>query len=102
MREVIGRTAAELNGSRFSQETPGPLAVERDHFDASLRTLGRCLASRQMSSDAATRLLQGPLADVMTHVGQIALLRRLAGSPIPPENFYTAAIDVDDLAGTAS
>ena len=55
-----------------------------------------------MSSDAANRLLQGPLADVMTHVGQIALLRRLTGSPIPPENFYTAAIDVDDLAGTAS
>ncbi len=38
------------------------------------------------------RLLQGPFADAMTHAGQLAMLRRLAGSPIPPENFLEAAI----------
>ena len=32
------------------------------------------------------QLLQGPLSDIMTHVGQLALLRRLHGSPVPPEN----------------
>jgi hypothetical protein len=39
------------------------------------------------------RLLQGPFADAMTHAGQLAMLRRLAGSPVPPENFIVAEID---------
>jgi hypothetical protein len=43
------------------------------------------------------RLLQGPLADAMTHVGQIALLRRLYGVPIPAENFLKANIRDDNL-----
>ncbi|UCH24477.1 MAG: hypothetical protein JSV66_11015 [Trueperaceae bacterium] len=38
------------------------------------------------------RLLQGPLADIMTHVGQLAMLRRLAGSSVPAENFSNAEI----------
>jgi hypothetical protein len=42
-------------------------------------------------------MLQGPLADAMTHVGQIAMLRRLAGSPVPPENFIVASISSSNL-----
>jgi hypothetical protein len=50
--------------------------------------------------DQATvhRLLQGPLSDVMTHVGQVAMLRRLAGSPIPAESFYDADIVLGDVS----
>lgn len=43
------------------------------------------------------KLLQGPLSDTMTHVGQLAILRRLAGSPVPPENFLMAKIDPKNL-----
>jgi hypothetical protein len=43
------------------------------------------------------RLLQGPLADAMTHVGQLAMLRRMEGTPIPPENFLRADVDADRL-----
>ena len=43
------------------------------------------------ASEART-LLQGPLADVMTHVGQLAMLRRLADSPLEGENFTKADI----------
>ncbi len=39
------------------------------------------------------RLLQGPLADAMTHVGQLAVPRRVAGAPVPPENFVFADVD---------
>ena len=39
------------------------------------------------------RLVQGPLSDALTHAGQLALLRRLAGAPIPPENFHDATIE---------
>jgi hypothetical protein len=43
-------------------------------------------------------LLQGPFSDAMTHAGQLALLRRLSGSPIPPENFIYADITPENLS----
>jgi hypothetical protein len=43
-------------------------------------------------------LLQGPFSDAMTHAGQLALLRRLAGSPVPPENFVFADIKSSNLS----
>ena len=42
-------------------------------------------------------LLQGPFSDAMTHAGQLALLRRLSGSPVPPENFVFADVDAANL-----
>jgi len=52
--------------------------------------------SREQPLDGTTpeRLLQGPFSDAMTHSGQLAMLRRLSGEPIPPENFHDAEIDV--------
>ena len=43
------------------------------------------------------QLLQGPLADAMTHVGQLAMLRRLAGDPVPSENFIHAQVTPANL-----
>ena len=43
------------------------------------------------------QLLQGPFSDAMTHAGQLAILRRLAGSPVPSENFIFAAISPENL-----
>jgi hypothetical protein len=50
-----------------------------------------------LASDAplhvpAEKLFQGPVADALTHVGQIAILRRLAGAPIRGENYFQADI----------
>lgn len=45
-----------------------------------------------IGDSSAEQLLQGPLADSMTHAGQLAMLRRLSGHPIPPENFHAADI----------
>ena len=43
------------------------------------------------------QLLQGPFSDAMTHAGQLALLRRLAGAPVAPENFIVADIRKSNL-----
>ena len=43
------------------------------------------------------RLLQGPFADAMSHAGQLAMLRRLFGDPVPPENFIVAEISPENL-----
>ena len=69
------------------------LAEEQARFHDSLEQLSHHLEqSASFSSSSAEQLLQGPFADAMTHAGQLAMLRRLAGAPIPPENFYAAPI----------
>jgi len=68
-------------------------ALEVERFFAFLRELADRLDATVDLADAdADRLLQGPLSDAMTHAGQLALLRRLSGSPIPPENFLAAEV----------
>ena len=59
---------------------------------AALGRLDARLAAGQAPACAAERLLQGPLADALTHVGQLALLRRVAGAPVPGENFFVADV----------
>jgi len=50
------------------------------------------LASDEALGSSAEKLFQGPVADALTHVGQIAMLRRLAGGPIRGENYHQAEI----------
>ena len=50
------------------------------------------LASDQELQVQAEKLFQGPVADALSHVGQIALLRRMAGAPIRGENYFKAEI----------
>jgi hypothetical protein len=66
-------------------------AGSRRFFD-SLARFDEYLASGAPLGSPAERLFQGPVADALTHVGQIALLRRLAGSPIKGENYHKADI----------
>jgi hypothetical protein len=66
-------------------------------FHDMLEEIGTLLESGTPLSITTEQLLQGPFADVMTHVGQLGLLRRLADSPVAPENFIYAHIDGDRL-----
>jgi hypothetical protein len=43
------------------------------------------------------KLIQGPIADALTHVGQIVLLRRVAGKPVRVESYFTVEIVVGDV-----
>jgi hypothetical protein len=52
----------------------------------------------ELEGERLERLLQGPLSDAMTHVGQLAMLRRIAGSPIHAENFIKAAIKAGQVS----
>lgn len=60
-------------------------------FDA-LARLDAQLAAGPLAGVSAEELLQGPVADALTHVGQLTLLRRLAGAPIRGENYRKADI----------
>jgi len=67
-------------------------------FHENVEAIGRLLEAGTRLRDITTeQLLQGPFSDVMTHVGQLGLLRRLADAPVAPENFIYAEIRGDRL-----
>ena len=63
---------------------------EVERFFAALKKFDDFLASNEPVQAPLERLFQGPIADAFTHVGQIAILRRLAGDPLKGENYYKA------------
>jgi len=65
---------------------------EIDRFHTALKSFDDYLASDSELSASCERLFQGPIADALTHVGQIAMLRRVAGEPMKGENYSRAKI----------
>jgi hypothetical protein len=82
---------------KWHSSTPGEWNAEASRFFAGLGALDQALAETKLLGAPAERLFQGPLADAHTHVGQIALLRRMAGSPIRGENYFVADIAVGNV-----
>lgn len=76
----------------FHESTPLPWEQEIARFFAALREFDSSLASQETLGFPAERLFQGPIADALTHVGQIAMLRRISGAPIKGENYFKAEI----------
>lgn len=71
-----------------------PLAWKKEveRFFAALKEFDDYLASGAQLHDSPAALFQGPIADSLTHIGQIAMLRRMAGYPIKGENYHRAEI----------
>ncbi len=71
-----------------------PLEWDREveRFFAALEKFDAYLASGEPLHAPEERLFQGPLADALTHTGQIAMLRRMAGAKMSGENYYAAEI----------
>jgi hypothetical protein len=76
----------------WTTSTPLPWDEEVARFFATLQRFDDYLASDAPLACQPEHLFQGPIADALNHVGQIALLRRLAGAPIKGENYYRADI----------
>ena len=77
---------------RWHDSKPLSWAEEQRRFFVALKAFDTFLASQEPLNAPVERLLQGPVADALTHVGQLAMLRRLSGSPTHGEDFYVAAI----------
>jgi len=65
---------------------------EVEHFYATLSRLDASIEEGLPREVTEEQLLQGPFSDAMAHLGQILMLRRMAGSPVPAENFIYADI----------
>jgi hypothetical protein len=78
---------------RWRTSTPLPWDEEVARFWATLQAFDDYLASDAPLGAPVEQLLQGPVADSLTHIGQLAMLRRLAGGPVRGENYFKARIE---------
>jgi hypothetical protein len=80
------------SNQRWNDSIPLPWHEEEHRFFAALQALEDYLASGQPLGVSPEKLVQGPIADAFAHVGQIAMLRRIAGSPVKAENYAKAEV----------
>jgi hypothetical protein len=78
--------------SEWHSSKPLPWEQEVSRFFSAMDKFDKLLASTEALGCPPEKLFQGPLADALTHIGQIAMLRRMSGSPIKSENYYGADI----------
>ncbi|MDQ3908629.1 MAG: hypothetical protein M3268_09845 [Acidobacteriota bacterium] len=98
MESVLGYARTLFVGGEYDQVPLEDFGAEVARFHATVEELARLLESdAPLREITPERLLQGPFSDAMTHAGQLAMLRRLAGSPVPPENFVYAEVSPDNL-----
>jgi len=91
------------DGSKqWHDSTPLEWDQECARFFAALQKFDDYLASDKPLQASAEKLFQGPIADALTHVGQIAMLRRMAGAPIKGENYYAADIAIGRVGADQS
>jgi len=80
--------------SKWTAEGGDDWDHEVTRFFARLEALDRAMAEIDPSTYRVDSLIQGPLADALTHVGQLAMLRGSAGAPVRPESYARAEISV--------
>jgi hypothetical protein len=77
----------------WHDSTSGEWDADVARFFDGLQTLDAALAESGPLACEWTRLFQGPIADAFTHVGQLGMLRRMAGSAVRGENYFKADIE---------
>ncbi len=93
MGDLLDWAYAMASGApAWRNSTPLPWLQEVERFFAALEKFDSYLASGSEVHATEERLFQGPVADALTHTGQLALLRRLAGQPMRGENYFKAEI----------
>ncbi|MFH2055698.1 MAG: hypothetical protein ABIJ61_07055 [bacterium] len=98
MDSVLGYARTFFSGGNYQPPQFTDFGEAVAHFHEILSDLARQLEQgAELREVSVENLLQGPLADAMTHAGQLALLRRLSGNPVPPENFVLAEVDPANL-----
>ncbi len=103
--ELIRHMTSVLGFARAAFVGGGFVTLPGKSFDDEVRDFHRILSDlREHLRVGSTfhamtpeQLLQGPFADAMTHAGQLAMLRRFAGCPVPPEDFSRALIDARNV-----
>lgn len=98
MGDLMAWASSKARGQeRWSDARPGSWEEEVDRYFREVAELDAYLASDQPLGQDAGLLFQGPVADALTHTGQIAMMRRLAGAPVKGENYSRADIRAGEV-----
>lgn len=98
MRSVLGYARTFFIGGAYRAEPLPTFEDEIERFHDMLGHLKTHLSEgTPLMNTTEERMLQGPFSDAMTHAGQIAMLRRLEGAPVPSENFILAEVSAENL-----
>ena len=91
--DLLDWTLSIVRGKQEWHDSP-PLVWDKsvERFYAGLQALDEYLASGAPLAETPEKIFQGPIADALTHVGQISFLRRVAGAPVRGENYHKAEI----------
>lgn len=101
MSGLMGYARTFFHGGSYAPPALPTFEQEVARFHEQLELLAADLADPSLTATLTDeQLLQGPLADAMTHVGQLAMLRRLAGEPVPSENFIHADVRQSNLSAS--
>lgn len=76
----------------WNDTQPQAWSSDVDRFFAALKKFDDYLAGPEQLQTSPEKLFQGPVSDALNHIGQLAMLRRMAGSPIKGENYYQAEV----------
>lgn len=97
MGQVLNYTVGVLANTTPTKLQPLDADAELDRFYALLNQVDQRIMETDIDYELGLKLMQGPFADVLTHVGQLALLRRAFHDPVPGENFMKAIVQIGRL-----
>jgi hypothetical protein len=95
MGDLVAWGERMVRGDRtWAHEPSRDWAGAHARFFDGLAALDRALAEIDLEADTAGRVFSGPVADALTHTGQISFLRGIAGSAVRPENYARAEVRI--------
>ena len=95
MSSVLAYAYGRLSDTKRIRHELADWDTERDRFYGTLESIDDVVAKgAALNEGELDQLLQGPFADVLTHIGQLAMLRRMCGAPVPGENYFLADIEI--------
>ena len=95
MGDLLDWALSQAQGKqRWRNSKPTTWVQDTERFFAALTAFDEYLSSGAKLHAPAEKLFQGAVADALTHTGQIAMLRRLAGARVRGENYYLANIEM--------
>ena len=94
MFEVLHATRVFIEEERFIKESAKAVnfSQEASRFKAECELIDRSLSQEELPIPYVKRLIQGPVSDIFTHIGQLSMMSRLNGKSIDAEDFSAADI----------
>ena len=98
MGDLFDWALSMAKGQEIWRSSP-PQEWDREvaRFYASVKEFDSYLATSSPIACPLDRLFQGPIADAISHVGQLAMLRHLFGAPIKGENYFKADVGIGQV-----